>query len=313
MVDQNSGDILIGDFRSRKTVLRFSGDGKFLYNYGRVSGQGPGEYNELMGFTSMEDGSVVIQSNMKLIKYSKDGTLQREIRNPHFAENIVSIGNFIYVPVLRYRKVPEKKNAVVVFDSQLEKKGGFGDYDNRLEKFLYTFPNSVACQESRLIYIDHYDLNINIFDTETKNMKRLSVPNDNSLLDVVWAKKRIDDAADKRISSQLHRFDNIFAFQDRLLLFEYCRGKEIWNAWLMNLRKKELFVFDCTGIYGDPKLKVPKDLYFDRIPGSYNRGIIGVFSDAESFKNHKSNFPLLKNESFEIDENPIIVFYEFTL
>ncbi|MCP5045960.1 MAG: hypothetical protein GY940_02240, partial [bacterium] len=145
----------------------------------------------------------------------------------------------------------------------------------------------------------------------TKEIDRLSIPTDNSKLDSTWEKKRIDQDADEKITNQVHRFDDIFSFSDRLLLFESCREKEIWHAWLLDLKKKEVLIFSRKSLYGDYRVKVKGDLFFRRIPGSYENGIIGAFDDSEAFNRHKDKYPLLKDLQFNADENPILVFFEF--
>ena len=59
-------------------------------------------------------------------------------------------------------------------------------------------------------------------------------------------------------------------------------------------------------------LRTKNNLYFDRIPGSYDQGIIGAFFDAEEFNKHKKNYPALKNIQLKMDDNPILVFFEMS-
>lgn len=62
------GDLQLGEARS------YTRDGRFLTKYGRV-GQGPGEYEDLLGVGLMPDGRVVVQGFPTLLFFEPDGEL----------------------------------------------------------------------------------------------------------------------------------------------------------------------------------------------------------------------------------------------
>lgn len=52
-------------------------------------------------------------------------------------------------------------------------------------------------------------------------------------------------------------------------------------------------------------------LFFSTISGSFENGLIGVFSEAEEFNQNKQGYPVLKGIEFKLEDNPIVAFFEF--
>lgn len=310
VVDTANGDLIIGDFRSSKCVMRFDSDGKFIRVYGKL-GSGPGEYLAVMNFDITSDGSVVLLGSRKLLKFSREGELLKETRTHFFSEKIEIINDLIYIYVLRYLRSSGEKKAVIVLDPFFVQVDGIGSYDTRLKKFLFLVFNAMTRNGHRLYFLDYYDLNLNIYDTKTKHLSQLQIPNSNHRLDTIWNKKRLSQEDEKEIHHLIHRFNMVFCFGESILLFEKLVEKEIFRSWLLNLTKKEVVVFNKENLYGINGAKAQKDLFFDRIPGSYDKGIIAAFDDAEDFMAHRDKDPKLKAIQFKADDNPILVFFEF--
>jgi 6-bladed beta-propeller protein len=310
IVDPKNGDLIIGDFRSSKKVIRFNKEGKFICSYGK-KGQGPGEYLYLRAYTETSNGDVIILTSYKLIKYSKDGAFLKEVRIDFSSKHLTVIDDLIYISVLKYRKKPGVKNAVIVLNPHFVKIGGIGNYDSRLEKTRYLFHNVFAKKGKQLYYLDYYDPNLNIYNSESKRLQQLQIPNENSKLDKTWGKKKITQDDDMVIHKTIHRFVDIFSISDRILLSEFCIEKNIFNLWLLNLEKKEILIFPKKNLLGENAVKLQKDLFFNRIPGSFENGIVGAFDDVEEFNLYKYKYPTLKDIEFKADDNPILVFFEF--
>lgn len=310
VVDPENGDLIIGDFRSTKRVMRFDSNGKFIRVYGKP-GQGPAEYLSVMSFDVASDGSVVLLCSRKLMKFSREGELLKETRTDFFADKLEIIDDLIYIYVLRYLRTPSEKNKIIVLDPFFVPVDGIGKYDIQLEKMLYLVSNSMDRNRKKLYFIDNYNLNLNIYNTETKHLSQLQIPNNNSQLDPVWEKKRLSQEDENRIHQLIHRFNNILCFSDTVFLFESFIEEKIFRIWLLNLEKKEVVIFNRENLFGLNGAKVQKDLFFDRISGSYNKGIIAAFDDAEDFMSHRDNYPKLRDINFKADDNPILVFFEF--
>ena len=262
-------------------------------------------------FAVLSNGDIILLTVFKLIKFSQQGKFLKEVRINYSGGNIEIINDEIYVSVKWYRNKKESKRAVLIYDSSLVKTGGLKVYDSRLDKYLYIFSKSMASKKDRLYFLDYYEFNLNIYETQTRELVSLPIPNKNSELEATWSKKRLTRDDELRIQDKLHHFDGIYNLGNRLLLYEFHGEKKIWNAWLLDLKKREAIIFKRNCLYGDYRVKVQKDLYFNRVPGSYENGIIGAFDDERRFNSHKHNFPLLKDIELNLDDNPILVFFEF--
>ena len=311
IVDPVSEDFIIGDFRRASRVLRFNKFGKFICSYGK-RGKGPAEYQSLKDFTIMSNGDVILLTSMKLLKFSKDGNFLLESRIPVFAGGIECIDDLLYISVLRYRSSNQgEKKAIIVLNPFFAKVGGIGVYDGRLDKYIFNVQNVMAKKGKKLYFIDHYDLNLNIYDTGTQKLVRLPFPNNNSILNKIWEKQRISDSDDKEILTKLHRFNGILSFEDKILLLELHRAEDLYRVWLLSLENKEILIFDWSSLYGDFREEEKTDLYFNSIPGTFKQRLIGVIDDVENFELYKKDYPVLKDFQFSAEENPMLAFFEF--
>ncbi len=306
-LDKETNDLVVGDFRNTKRVLRFTKNGDFVRRYGQP-GEGPGEYKDLLNFTLTPHGEVILLTSSKLMKFSKVGKLLIETRLNYLAKHLKCIGNLIYIQILRYRSNPEEKKAIIVLDLNFRQVNAIGNYDTRLEKMIYGLWESMATHNNTLYYINHYSLALNIYNTKTQRTARLKFPDRNNSSDSLWKKKTLSIDDEQEISNNLHRFLNIKSFNHHLFLFEICNKQRLYNVRLVNLQQKKTITFSRSCLTGQ---KTANDLYFYMIPGSFEKGIIGVFNDVEKFNLYKNRYPLLKEMQFNADENPVLTFFEF--
>lgn len=310
IVDPQTGDLIIGDFRKAKRVLRFSSQGRFIRGYG-TPGNGPGEYHHMRDLTVTSNGDVILLTATKMLRYDKTGKFLKESRLDFYAGDIECIDDLLYIPVLRYRRDPGDKKAIVTLTPAFEQTGGVGVFDTRLEKLIYSAHKATASIGKSLYFIDNYEFNLNIYDTETRKTIRLPIPNNNAVLDKIWSKKRISQADKKEIHTHLHHFISIMSVEDRLMLIESHRASKIHRGWLLNLNKKEVHMFNLSCLYGDYRVEDKPDLFFHRIFGTFDKRIIGDFNNTEIFNRYKHKYPLLKDIQFMPEDNPILVFFEF--
>lgn len=310
-IDGSSGDMLIGDFESARKVLRFDQNGRFIRSYGK-EGEGPGEYISMHGFSMDAEGNIVIIGNFKLIKFSKDGELLKESRINFFANDLEIVGDSLYINVLRYpRGKAQNQPSILILNPFFVKIGGIARHDSRMQRYLYTIAKPLSQMNRQLFFLDNYDLKLNRYDTRHKELSALLLPNDNASLDSVWRKKSLSENDYREIRTSIHRFSDVYCIKDTVFTFEVCREKDIYNVWLINLVKKEALVFSLSSLYGDYDLKFQKDLFFDQIAGAYKDEVIGVFDNVEEFNHYKKDYPLLKDMEFNVEDNPILTFFEF--
>jgi len=300
----NSSEIFIGDYLSSKKIFRFTRDGKFMNCYGRI-GQGPGEYVQIMGFTIDAEDNIILLTPYKLIKFEKNGDYIKEVRTNYNGIDITSINDKIYIYISRYRHSPKIKKSILILDSDFREIGGLAAYDTRLEKYLFVTFNTLANNKKSLFFIDLYDLKLTQFNPGDNNLVQLIIPNENYKLKNIWGKKRLKEDDRTEIKKNLHRFGLIYSFKDNLFLIERCKDKKIFNFWILNLDKRKCVIF--THRWED---LLSGKIYFSRMLGAYDRGIIGSICSVEKFSEYKKEFDVLNDLEFSIDDNPILVFFE---
>ena len=304
IVDKN-GDIYVGDFDSGKKVLRFNKEGKFLNGFGRP-GQGPGEYGYLKKFDISTKNEIFLISYDKLLTFKKTGELLNELRLPYTPIDVKVVNDSIFLYVIGYRNREGEKNSIVVLNSDLTQVGGLSDFDTRLLKYKFLSINQMGKFGENLFFIDIYDLALTIYSVKEKRLIRLKIPNENYQLDEIWKKSHFIETDRDEIAKRIHRFELIYAMDEKLFLWEHWQLKGIYDYWLLDLKKRKALVLTYPG----PEY-FKENLFFDRIVGGYDKGIICVYDDVEKFNKHKNEFPILKDVSFSMEDNPILVFFEF--
>jgi hypothetical protein len=302
-IDEN-GDILIGDYYPVKKVHRFDKNGRYIRSYGKL-GRGPGEYAGIKSFDILSDGSIVFLTDLKLIRYAKTGQLIKEIRNNFLAMDIVVMDDLIYISHLGFRMAPRTDEAILIYNTDLKKVGGFHEFDMRLEKYRF-IPNKFFAKSSNILYfIDCYDFRLLEYDPKFQDFSCLKIPSDNSELDSIWGKKVLTENEYREIKKRVHRFNHVYGFKDGLFLFAYCQEKRIFDHWVLNLEKRKAIVYKYSAEY------LKNNLFFNHFAGEYDDGVIGVFNDHERFNKYKDKYPAFRDVDYRVDDNPILVFFEF--
>jgi len=249
----------------------------------------------------------------KLMKYSREGALLTEKRIGYIPNDIEIINDLIYISIIRFVSSANGQKAIFVLDKDFKVVDQIGEYDSRLEKYSYTFKPSLAKRGKYLFFLNFYDLNLNIIKTDIKQIYQITFPNDNNKLGDTWKKRRFSEADRIKIKTTFHRFIGVYSFNDDLMLFEYCREKNINNFWLIDFQKRKAFILPNQSMWGNHRQKSQPDLYLDWIAGSYEKGVIGVLDTIDEFNTYKGNYPALKDLSLKTEENPILVFFELDM
>ncbi len=302
----NNGDYLINDFNRSKKVFLFNKNGKYIRNYGK-KGQGPGEYEKVRGTAILENGDVILVTSLKLIKFNIKGKLIKEIKINYLVKDIIVNDELIYLSVYVYRSSKINKNSILIYNSKLDKVGGIVKYDTRLEKYRFVPHKVLAKINNSLAFIDYYDLKLQIYNPKALDLSIIKIPNENNNLDSIWGKKNFSEDDRTIIKKKLHRFNSIFGFNNSFSLFEICKEKNIYNAWLLNLKDKKIKIFSYDSL-DDYTKKM-----FYGVKGCYDKGIIFELYcyDEKEFNKYQKKIPLLKNFRFNMDDNPFLVKYEF--
>lgn len=305
-----NGDLYIGDYDSAKKILRFDSEGNYIQSYGKT-GEGPGEYSYLRAFDLTGEGNIVLVSFHKLIMYNKEGRLIKQIRLNYFANDIKIVGQNIYLYITRYRYSEKKKKAIFVLNTGLQKIGEFGTHDSRVEKYSFLTRTSIVNVDSLLYFINLYDLKINQYYPGKNLVREIHVPNQNNRLDKTWNKKKLREEDCREIKNRLHRFNSIRAYGKDIILLEICKEKNLYDLWRLNPNTKKIIIYPYFKIFRDPRLESQQNLSPGWIAGSSKNQLITVLENVEDFNKYKKNFEILKDIEYKMEDNPILVFFEF--
>ncbi len=301
------GNIYVGDFQNQGgSVLLFDREGKFLRRFGK-QGEGPGEHLSLSSFDILPDKSLVLLTSTKLIKIDKDGNLVKEIRLNYTGRDIAVLKGLIYVHVGLYRHTGAERKAIHIYTGSLEKSGELYSYDNRIEKYNFDILKRLAADGRKLYYISQYDFKLKIFDPQSGALNQLIIPNENDRLDVTWGKKNFIEEDRDEIKDKLHRFQSIYALDGKLFLVEYCKEKRIFDFWLLDLSKKKIVIFPYSGI--GPQVKGL--LFWNRGSDKGNMIVSMNCNNKEDFAKYQTAFPPLQKMEFNLDDNPVLLFFKF--
>jgi len=209
--DENNGDLVIGDYLSTKNIYRFNAQGKYLIHYGRHGG-GPGEYLDLMGFDVTPGGNVIVLDYNKILLFQKDGTLIREKKIDYLPGEVVALDDRVFVYVARYRFAGESRRGLVkVLSMNLEQIDEIGEYDNRVNKYLYAPNHYMAKDQDSIYFLAYFDPKVNIYNHHRRELSSLILPNNNSAFDNIWDKKKLTEADTDLITSKLSRIRVIYS------------------------------------------------------------------------------------------------------
>jgi hypothetical protein len=304
------GDIYVIDLERHAAVFRFNAEGKFLNGFGRA-GQGPGEYEGLIGFDIHPSGAVFLLSNSKILKYAKNGEYLMETPIGYLGGDIKSLGDEIFVHVLLHRQTAlDKRRQVEIFDLNLQPAGFCFPYDSRLEKFLYLNPPFLAAVGEELVGLEIYDLGLNIFHPGTRNLRAISFGERNSIIDGVFRKNSLSVEDRTQIKRELHRFGTVLAFRDILYLFEVCKGENLYKFWLFDFKAGRIQAYPYFKLFRDVENK-NEDKFFSYPVGAYADGLIIAVTNQDGFAKAKSRYPELSGIEFGPNDNPLLVFFRF--
>ncbi len=304
------GDFYIGDYFSQKTIFRFNGQGKFLAKIGKL-GQGPGEYNNLTGFSVDSQGRVFILSDSKIIIYDRKGKLIREARIEFLGGDLECLGDAVFARIHLSRGAEKKgDNLFNVYNDRLEEKRALFRNDGRLKKYMFLPHTSMAIWRGGLFFTDVYDLALNMYDPNTGQNTRWAFLDEDSRFASSWKKPVLDEDDRSIIKKNIRRFDAIYASESRLYLIELKKNKNEVNLWIIDPSKKTILVFPFLELIGSSERK-SSSIRFDYPAGAYQNGLVFVIDDEQKLKAIQNKYPQFRDAIYGSNQNPALIFFRF--
>jgi len=307
-IDPATGDLLVGDYRVSKMLLRFDATGRLLRQEGRP-GKGPGEYESLQAFHPLANGKLLVCGLHKLIIYDAEGEVAVE-RSMNLAVNwVATIGNRIYVRAVSGRDAEDVE--ILELDHRLDVLGRFHRRDPKLKQIIFIPRDTMAVAGDRLYLTEHYDPRLTAYDPAGTPGRSWMLPNENHLLDDRFAraeKMKQDDLF--ALFGDIHRFQSIHAIGERLFLLETHRAGELARPVLFHPDGGTAELFSKLALVGSRASATY--LTMTMLVGHYEDGLIGICDDKARFDAAKQHHPILADIAFEETDNPVLLFFRLT-
>jgi len=304
-VSPAEADILVGDFRSQKKVLRFSDEGIFLNKYGEI-GKGPGEFEYLIDFGILPDSSIVICSAYKLIHYNKDGRYLSEIDFDFRPRELVVVGSTIYVSIARKRG--SGAGALAVYDQELSFRGYEGESDPKLDKFLYLHRQGIAARKGEIVMSQNFSMAIQRFVIEDGTWHRHHFPDRTQDHEALWKKDRLTQEDETLIRMSLHRPSLIFGLEQGFFFQERAGNEKIFRYNLFVPEENKLF--QLRNEYNEWKKSSSPSNIWSYPVGSSGNQLIGLLDDEHILAELVERYPDLPGLEQGPEDNPILLFYD---
>ena len=304
-IDPLTGDILVGDYRVSKTILRFDGTGGLLRQEGAL-GKGPGEYESLQAFHPLADGKLLVCGLHKLIIYDTDGGLLVE-RSMSLAVNwVTTIRDRIYVRAVSGTSA--EKAEMLELNGELEVIRRFHPRDPRLRKIIFIPHASLAATGDQLLVSDLYDPRVTTYDPDGNPVRSWMLPNDNHLLESRFGRaKSMKQHELFAFFDDIHRFLSIHAVGDRLFIHETHPSNGLSRPILLDPTGGTATAFTSLKLVGGDA--AGNYLTLTTIVGSYEDGLIGICDDKARFDAAKANHPELAEIEVAETDNPVLLFF----
>jgi hypothetical protein len=296
-----NNDILVGDFRSQKKILRFSPEGAFSRRYG-TTGDGPGEYQHIVDFEVLPDNTVVILSFSKLIHYAVDGTLLGEIDLDYRPEEIVVSDEAIIIKVGKAKS--SGAGLLAIYNHDATFRGYEGKSDPKLEKYWLSSRNGMAGRKGEIALSDRFSFSMSRLIFQDGKWVHHGFPDHTPDFEEIWRKDRLTREDENRIRRGTHRLSSLFALDQGYFFLELSLDQEIHRYNLFTPETLTLYQLQNEWVGGKPPGP------WSYLVGSSRDRLIALLDDEEIMMSLREKEPLLSELEVAPDDNPVLLFYE---
>jgi hypothetical protein len=302
-----NGDWYVGDFRSSLKVYQFSAKGAFIQAFGN-KGQGPGEWEHITGFDFFSNGELVVFTPRKLVVFDQVGSLKKEASLDYFADDGEVFQDQIWLRVAP-TGFDHMKFAIKVLNSDFEEQFQLHRAEPRLRQLAFLPIKSFTKTRDHLFVSEIYDYALSAYQSSGTPDFNHIFSNTNQELETLWPPQGQSMSAEqkRKVIEGVHRARLIYGTDDGVFLLEANMDrKRLWPAW---------YDPETATLYKYPELNLfrPQDQEFmplNQVAGSYDRGLIGIVDDPETFAQHQDRYPTMADHPFTMTDNPILVLLE---
>jgi hypothetical protein len=300
-VDEDTGDLFVGDFDATRTVYRFGASGNYIQRYRVSPNLGP-----VLDFTLLS-GAVIVQTSQQLTSFDRQGE-QRDLTLETVTFNdLVAVGNTLYARVVANWN--SATTDVIAFDQRLKQGVRFGRYDPRLERYAYITRPSMATIGDRVCVSAFYDLSVTCYDQSGRPRRHYTFPNQNANVRQLLENVDLTENDRTRVKSNIHRFEQIYGIgANSLFLYEWHKAKSLYEISILDMTKNTRYRFVDQVLYRSRSGTY--SLPLSRIVGSFEGGIIGTTTDSQFINDYTRRHAATEGRKFTETDNPVLVFLE---
>lgn len=306
-VDAETGDLLVGDFRSSEQVLRFTSGGELVASY-HDPGVREAPLLTLSTFAGLPGGGLALVAGDTVLLFDRRGGSGRRIGLPFAADAATAVGDRL---LLRGHTTEEPlERAVWVYDLEAEPPRPverFHPYDRRRDRLAFQQRHNLTVAGGR-VYVPHmFDLALSVYTAAGEPLAehRFSAAAEPSEL---WELERHELGEEERraLIGSVHRFRTALAFDGGVALVEsdMPRGRVTFD----------LFDPDAGVLYRYPDLVPvarradPDRLTVDGLVGSYPGGLLAIIDDPVKVAQLGRRNPRYADLEYQPSQNPLVVF-----
>lgn len=306
-LDPHRGDILVGDYKVQRRVLRFDAQGKFIRAYG-AQGQGPGEFQSLMGFAPVGDGRLVVLGNYKIAIFDYDGEVVAETFMESGAVDVAVQNDHIFLRTLGGAK--HDGSEMVVYGMDLSPQKDFLPIERGHQGIPFLARRGLVHQDGSFFLAASFDNFLTTFNTRGELKHRIKFPGGVDVAEDLdrAAAHRLDRKERVAILEKIVRPAEIFGVGEGLFIHFTVPGEKAYRPALYRPHDQQLTVFPQLTVMGEQEGS--QHLVMDYVAGSYDKGLVGVCESPERFNRFKEGVPVLEPHTLKATDNPILIFFE---
>ncbi|CAM2010130.1 6-bladed beta-propeller [Acanthopleuribacter pedis] len=297
IVDPQTGELWVGDYRGAERIFRFSPEGAFRAVYGG-SGEGPGEFIAYGDFFINKAGELVVVGLQKMARFHRDGRLLSEHLYQTIADRpSLNIRQGLYHKGFYYGfgRNSAEPLAIWVIDDLFRLIKQFHPTDARAKHFNFPPVLYLTEYKDRLLIADFFDTALWEYDARGNLLEKHLLLH--SQVDFEALKGRdphTQRAAFTSALAQVVRWDIAVGFADAVFLMHMDAPKRRYVASWYHPAEKRLVEMGSHGFLrtqagpGSP-------VVFEALVGRHQNQLIGFQWDEDNLTVMKQQFPQMND------------------
>lgn len=309
--DRSSNSLLLLDALGTKLLYRISVTGAPMAAYSLHNPTNPLEAKP-RDFTVLDSGEIIVlDSASGLLRLSRNGALIQQRALDFAGYNVVSVGDKVYVRASYQRG--RAHHDVYVFDANLNPLGSFHDADPRVSKYTFIPFRSLTTLGNEIIVAGAYDLSLARYSTDGRLLGAYQFDSiANRDLEIAWAKPRLTEIDRRVIRLGTQRFFMIQGVGERLFAYERSDVRRLNRLHLLPGDLATTIEYPALHLLPINPTVASSEPVFDRVVGTYPRGLIVLIEDAARLPLLAKASPAFADISLRDTDNPILVYLDFS-